>query len=82
MLESYGCRTKMHIVRLLAPPVGANDHSKDIDFSPAGVKARWQAGYRDTSAVIAQAPWLEPSDPLEGFVLHEVAAPDLDIRTS
>jgi NTE family protein len=80
-LAAYGCVTKMHVVRLLAPPVGANDSSKDIDFSPAGIKARWQAGYRETRSVIERAPWRAPSDPLEGFVLHEVA-PDLAITTS
>jgi NTE family protein len=80
-LAAYGCVTKMHVVRLLAPPVGANDSSKDIDFSPAGIRARWQAGYRETRNVIERAPWREPSDPLEGFVLHEVA-PDLAITTS
>jgi NTE family protein len=80
-LAAYGCITKMHVVRLLAPPVGTDDHSKDIDFSPAGIKARWQAGYRETSCVIERAPWRTSSDPLEGFVLHEVA-PDLSIVTS
>jgi len=80
-LAAYGCVTKMHVVRLLAPPVGTDDHSKDIDFSPASIKARWEAGYREARSVIERAPWQAPSNPLEGFVLHEVA-PDLTITTS
>ncbi|HLY58987.1 MAG TPA: patatin-like phospholipase family protein [Stellaceae bacterium] len=74
LLAAHGCLTKMHIVRLLAPSVGANDHSKDIDFSPSSIEARWEAGYRNTSEVIQRAPWLGPSDPLDGFVLHEFDA--------
>jgi NTE family protein len=80
-LAAYGCVTKMHVVRLLAPPVGADDQSKDIDFSPASIKKRWQAGYQETRSVIERAPWRLPSDPLEGFILHEVA-PDMAITTS
>jgi NTE family protein len=80
-LAAYGCLTKMHVIRLLAPPVGSDDHSKDIDFSPDGIKARWDAGYRETSCVIERSPWQAESSPLEGFVLHEVA-PDLTITTT
>ena len=70
-LAAYGCRTRMHVVRLVAPPVAGEDHTKDIDFSPGGIAERWQAGYRDTLAVLRQRPWDAPSDPLEGFILHE-----------
>lgn len=80
-LAAYGCRTRMHIVHLLAPPVGANDASKDIDFSAASIRARWEAGYRETASVIARAPWECEVDPLEGFILHEVT-PDLAIATT
>jgi NTE family protein len=72
-LAAYGCLTRMHVVRLLAPPLEGEDHSKDMDFSPAGIRARWDAGYSDTSRVLAQAPWTGDFDPLEGFVLHEAA---------
>ncbi len=80
-LAAYGCVTQMHVVRLLAPPVGSDDQSKDVDFSPAGIKARWEAGYRETKSVIERAPWQTPSDPMEGFILHEVGT-DLTITTS
>src|SRR3954453_2995461 len=49
------------------------DYSKDIDFSPSGVRRRWDAGYSDTQRVLAQAPWTGEFDPLEGFILHEAA---------
>ena len=70
-LAAYGCRTRMHVVRLVAPPVAGEDQFKDIDFSPSGIAERWQAGYRDTTAVLKLQPWQAPVDPLEGFILHE-----------
>ena len=63
----------MHVVRLLAPPLEGEDHSKDIDFSPSGIRRRWDTGYADTQRVLAQAPWTGDFDPLEGFILHEAA---------
>lgn len=71
-LAAYGCVTRMHVMRLLAPRIGADDAAKDIDFSPTSIKARWQAGLRDTEAVLAAAPWRKPVDPLAGFVLHQL----------
>lgn len=61
----------MHVVRLVAPPLAGEDHSKDIDFSASGIQFRWDAGYADTMKVLAQAPWTHEFDPLEGFILHE-----------
>jgi NTE family protein len=70
-MASYGCRTRMHVVQLLAPGVEAEDHTKDIDFSRAGIRSRWQAGYIDTKKMIEAAPWeAEVTDPEEGFYLH------------
>ena len=73
-LAEYGCLTRMHVVRLLAPTLDGEDHTKDIDFSPAGIRARWEAGYADTRGVIAKAPWQGEFDPIEGFILHEARA--------
>jgi NTE family protein len=73
-LSAYGCLTRMHVVRLLAPPLHGEDHTKDIDFSPEGIRMRWDAGYADTVRVLAQAPWTHQFDPMEGFILHEAAA--------
>ena len=47
-LTGYGCPTRMHVVRLLAPQLSREDHTKDIDFSPSGIMQRWDAGYRHT----------------------------------
>lgn len=73
-LAEYGCLTRMHVVRLLAPTIGGEDHNKDIDFSPSGIRARSAAGYADTSHVIAMAPWEGEFDPMEGVILHEARA--------
>ena len=70
-LAAYGCPTRMHVIRLLAPVLDYEDHSKDIDFSPGGIKARWDAGYADTMRTLEAAPWRDEFDPLEGFILHE-----------
>ena len=70
-LASYGCSTQMHVVRLLAPQLSREDHTKDIDFSPSGIMQRWDAGYRHTKAVLARKPWVGEFDPLSGVILHE-----------
>jgi NTE family protein len=73
-LAGYSCRTRMHVVRLLAPRLANETHIKDIDFSPAGICARWEAGYADTNRALETQAWLEECDPLEGVVLHEPRA--------
>lgn len=70
-LASYGCLTRMHVVRLLAPALDHEDHSKDIDFSASSIRRRREAGYRDTMETLEKAPWRDPVDELEGFILHE-----------
>jgi NTE family protein len=70
-LASYGCRTTMHVVRLLAPSFDHEDHTKDIDFSRGGIRMRWQAGYDHTRRVLAAKPWQCDLDPLEAVVIHE-----------
>jgi len=71
-LASYGCLTQMHVMALVAPSLPNEDHTKDIDFSYGGIRARWDAGYAQTKAAIAQAPWTAPADPLEGVILHRI----------
>jgi NTE family protein len=61
-------------VRLLAPRLEGEDHTKDIDFTPAGIRARCEAGYRDTRDAIAEAPWTAPADPLQGVYVHDHAS--------
>ena len=70
-LISYGCSTRMHVVRLLAPQLDRETHTKDVDFSPSGIMQRWDAGYAHTRSVLARAPWIGEFDPLSGVVLHE-----------
>ncbi|WP_229263260.1 patatin-like phospholipase family protein [Duganella dendranthematis] len=71
-LASWGCGTDMHVVSLRAPRIGNEDHTKDIDFSAAGIRARWQAGYEDTQRFIELRPWQQAVDPIEGIVIHEL----------
>lgn len=73
-LAGFGCLTRMHVVRLLAKPLAGEDHAKDIDFSPDGIRQRWDAGYADTVRMLAQQPWTHEIDASEGFILHEAAA--------
>ena len=76
-LVGYGCTTRMHVVRLLAPALDYEDHAKDIDFSPDGISQRWTAGYRHTLETLSKAPWQGEFDPMEGFVLHETCAGEM-----
>jgi NTE family protein len=75
-LRQYGCLTKMHVVRLLAPRLDNENHTKDVDFSPSGVRLRWEAGYTDTMRALERKPWEDACDPLEGVILHD-PAPDV-----
>ena len=70
-LASWGCGTTMHVAHLVAPRLEGEDHTKDIDFTPAGVRARRQAGYADTLRMVQRSPWREASsDPIEGVIEH------------
>jgi NTE family protein len=69
-LASWGCSTTMHVAHLLAPRIDGEDHTKDIDFTAAGVRARREAGYADTLRMIERSPWREPTDPIEGVIEH------------
>ena len=60
-------------VRLLAPQLDHGDHTKDIDFSQAGIRQRWAASYAHTKAVLAREPWAGELDPLSGVILHEAS---------
>ena len=62
----------MHVVRLLWPGHDNEDHTKDVDFSPSGIRQRWEAGYEKTMRAIEGAPWKGEFDPIEGVFLHEL----------
>ena len=70
-LASWGCHTIMHVARLVAPRLDGEDQTKDIDFTPAGIRARWSAGYGLARRMIERAPWTLPVDPMEGVVIHD-----------
>jgi NTE family protein len=56
---------------LLAPRIENETHTKDIDFSAAGIGARRETGYAATWRALEQAPWRGEFDPIEGVILHE-----------
>ncbi|QOZ25039.1 patatin-like phospholipase family protein [Bradyrhizobium sp. CCBAU 51753] len=70
-LMTYGCQTRMHVVQLLAPQLSHEDHTKDVDFSPSGIRQRWEAGYAHARDVLARKPWAGQFDTLSGVILHE-----------
>jgi NTE family protein len=70
-LAGWGCLTRMHVVRLLAPRLANEDHTKDVDFSPTGIRKRWEAGHADTLRAMERKPWQGEFDPLDGVILHE-----------
>jgi len=70
-LAAYGCHTTMHVVRLLAPQLENENHTKDVDFSPTSIRMRWEAGYAKTMRALDQAPWDGEFDSHEGVILHE-----------
>jgi len=43
-LLAYGCGTTMHVMHLQAPRLEGESHTKDIDFTPRGIRMRWDAG--------------------------------------
>ncbi len=69
-LASWGCGTTMHVAHLVAPRLDGEDHTKDIDFTSAGIRDRWHAGYVDTMKMLEAAPWNEAVDPIEGVIVH------------
>ena len=59
---SYGCSS---------PRLDGEDHTKDIDFTRAGIRSRWNAGYEHAAHVLSQKPWECEVDMLQGVVIHE-----------
>jgi NTE family protein len=47
-LARYGCMTQMHVLRLVAPRIENESHTKDIDFSALGISGCCEAGYAAT----------------------------------
>ena len=75
-MAGYGCGTFMHIVRLKAPRLDHEDHLRDIDFTSAGIHARWQAGYSDTMRTLERRPWETKIDPMVGVAVYDTDVPE------
>jgi NTE family protein len=60
-LADYGCLTQIHVVRLRAPALRAEDHTKEINFYPANIGARWQAADRTHGTCWHAHPGWKPS---------------------
>jgi NTE family protein len=73
-LTRYGCLTSMHFVQLVAPRIDGEDAMKGIDFSAAGIRARWDAGLRDARKILDKRPWEGDFDAIEGLHLHDLGA--------
>lgn len=73
-LAGWGCKTTMHVARIVASGIASEDQMKDIDFTSAGIHTRWQAGHADTQRMLDLAPWTRPVDPIEGIVIHDALA--------
>jgi NTE family protein len=73
-LAGYSCKTRMHVVRLVAPRLETESHTKDIDFSIKGIRQRWETGYAETVRALEAQPWIGKFGLLEGVVLHELMA--------
>ena len=72
-MMGYGCLTRMHVVRLLAPSIDGENHAKDMDFSAFGIRTRWDAGYEETARALQTAPWEQIYGDEHGFLLHEAS---------
>lgn len=73
-MTGYGCGTVMHLMRLVAPRLPDEDHTKDMDFNASRIRLRWQAGLRDLRRTLATQAWLAPVGPMDGLVVHDLDA--------
>ena len=71
-LSGLGGECTLHLVRLPYAGSDWNKAEKDVDFSPAAIRWRWQQGYADAQRAIAQAAWLEPVGDNAGLLVHEL----------
>lgn len=69
-LLRWGCGTVMHVLPMQVPAQPGEDHTKDLDFTPSGIRARWDAGREFAKRKIAEAPWHDAVDPVMGIVVH------------
>ena len=72
-LAAYGCLTRMHVVRLLAPRLDNEDHTKDIDFLAQRYQGPLEGGLsRHPARPVDDPHGSRMSIRSEGFYLHEL----------
>jgi NTE family protein len=59
-LYEFGCVTTMDIVELIYRPTEPQGISKDYEFSPTTMRARWAQGLSDAQTALLASPWLAP----------------------
>lgn len=69
-LAALGCHTTMEIVHLIYAGKPWETSTRDVDFSEAAVRERWDQGYQDAAQVIERAAWLEPVPPNVGVIVY------------
>jgi len=69
-LREWGCTTTMHLVEINAQPIAGETNARDYDFSRTAIQARWQAGYADTTQMLARQPWNNPIDPATNVTVY------------
>jgi NTE family protein len=75
-LAGWSCSTTMYLVEINAKPIGADNNSRDFDFSRATVQTRWEAGYNDTRQMLKRRPWDAPIDPATEVTVYQSDAPN------
>lgn len=73
-LAAKGCESSINLCRVVMKPLPADDHSKDLDFRPEVVRARWGAGVKDGLRLAAKRDWLGPLREGVGMAVHELAS--------
>lgn len=74
-LLALGCDSRIDIVHLVMQALPGEDSWRDIDFSDARLRARWDAGLRDGRRVLAQSAWQVPPDDNIGLRVHTLPQP-------
>ncbi len=77
-----GCGAQAIVLHLAyQAPAGEADMQKTFDFSPAALRARWEAGARHMRAALQDLPLLLAGDPDHAVTVHAVH-PDGAVRTA
>ena len=73
-LAAYGCLTRMHVVRLLAPPLGGRGPHQGHRLQPRRHPQRaGRPAMPIPPACSRRPPGRGAFDPIEGFILHDAS---------